>query len=137
MIMARWTAAAAAVKFSEHDLQSSCVTWFRNKYRRHAERIFAIPNGAALSGDRIARAKQWQRLQAEGALPGVADLFLAIPSGDLAGLWIEMKTTKGRQSDAQKRFEMSMIAAGFGYAMPKSREEFHKVVASYLEAGKY
>jgi hypothetical protein len=135
--MARWTSAAAAGKFSEHELQVSFVTWFRNRYRQHAERLFAIPNGAALSGDRIARAKQWQRLQAEGALPGVADLFLAVPSGELAGLWIEMKTQKGRQSDAQKRFEMNMIAAGFGYAMPRSREEFQKVITSYLEDGKY
>jgi hypothetical protein len=135
--MGQWTSAQLNGKISEHDLQAGCVRWFRHRYRRHAERLFAIPNGASLNGDKIQRARQWQKLEREGAMPGVADLFLAIPSGDLAGLWIEMKTAKGRQSIAQKRFEMSMVAAGFGYAMPRSREEFEKVVSSYMEDGKY
>lgn len=135
--MARWTLQAAQGRISEHDIQVSCVTWFRQKYRHLGEHLFSIPNGAALRGDRIQRAKQWQRLEAEGALSGVADLFLALPSGDLAGLWIEMKTKKGRQSDRQKRFEMNMVRAGFGYAMPRSRQEFEQVVTQYMEKGSY
>ena len=136
--MARWTSAAAQGRISEHDLQVSCVTWFRNLHRRHAKNLFAIPNGADLAGhDRIARAKRWQKLEAEGALPGVADLFLAIPSGEYAGLWIEMKTPRGRQSEAQKQFEAAILWAGYGYAMPRSREEFQKVVTQYLKDGTY
>lgn len=122
----------------EHDLQVRCVTWFRQKYRQMAGLIFAIPNGADLGGtDRIARAKRWQKLEREGATPGVADLFLAIPSGPLAGLWIEMKTSKGKQSQAQIQFEMNVIRAGYGYAMPRSYEEFKAVVERYLDKGEY
>lgn len=136
--MARWTSAQLNGHISEHELQASCVRWFRNKYRHLAEHLFAIPNGAVLrGGDRIQRAKQWQRLEREGAMAGVADLFLAVPSGDLAGLWIEMKTPRGRQSDAQKRFESNMVRAGFGYVCPRGRDEFERVVVSYLETGKY
>ena len=137
---ARWTAAqmkTAQDQPTEHDLQVSCVTWFRNRYRRWADHLFAIPNGASLNGDKRQRAIQWQKLEAEGAMPGVADLFLAVPSGNLAGLWIEMKTEKGRQSQTQKQFEMNMVRAGFGYAMPRNREEFQRVVSRYLEAGEY
>lgn len=122
---------------TEHDLQVSCVTWFRNRYRRFADHLFAIPNGASLNGDAKARAIQWRKLEAEGAMPGVADLFLAIPSGDLAGLWIEMKTEKGTQSKVQKQFEMNMLRAGFGYCLARNREEFQRVVSRYLEAGEY
>ena len=122
---------------TEHDLQVSCVTWFRNRYRRWADHLFAIPNGASLNGDAKARAIQWQKLEAEGAMPGVADLFLAIPSGNLNGLWIEMKTQKGVQSKTQKQFEMNMLRTGYGYCCPKSRTEFERVVSRYLEAGEY
>ncbi|MEL7226888.1 MAG: hypothetical protein AAGL17_19140, partial [Cyanobacteria bacterium J06576_12] len=77
------------------------------------------------------------RLEREGALSGVPDLFLAVPSGDLAGLYIEMKTQRGTQSDEQKDFEAKAIALGYGYAMPRSRPEFERVVRSYLRDGTY
>lgn len=137
---ARWTGAQvkkAQGQPTEHDLQVSCVTWFRNRYRRLADHLFAIPNGASLNGDKRQRAIQWRKLEAEGALPGVADLFLAVPSGSLAGLWIEMKTEKGTQSKVQKQFEMNMIRAGFGYAMPRNCAEFERVVSRHLEVGEY
>ena len=137
---ARWTTAqmkTAQGQPTEHDLQVSCVTWFRNRYRRLADHLFAIPNGASLNGDARQRAIQWRKLEAEGAMPGVADLLLALPSGNLCGLWIEMKTEKGKQSAAQKQFEMNMVRAGFGYAMPRNRTEFERVVSRYLEAGEY
>lgn len=136
----RWSTAqlkAANGQPTEHDLQVSCVTWFRNRYRQLAAHLFAIPNGASFGGSAKDRAIQWRKLEAEGAMAGVADLFLAVPSGNLAGLWIEMKTEKGTQSKVQKQFEMNMIRAGFGYAMPRNRTEFERVVSRYLEAGEY
>ena len=135
--MGQWTIAQLAGKISEHDLQVSCVRWFRHHHRRIAHLLFSIPNGAKLYGTAQQRAKQWKKLEAEGAQPGVADLFLAVPSGDLCGLWIEMKTTRGRQSDAQRRFEMAVMASGYGYAMPRTYEEFQTVVGQYLARGEY
>ena len=85
----------------------------------------------------MARAKKWRKLEEEGAVPGVADLLLAVPSGPLHGLFIEMKTPKGKQSEAQQRFEADMVWAGYGYAMPRTYEEFQTAVASYLERGEY
>ena len=135
------------MKQEEHQLQSACVTWFRLQYRQKARLLFSIPNGATLapaSGPKInhlpvdvRRAMAWNKLEAEGAVPGAADLFLAIPSGDLCGLFIEMKTPTGDQSKTQERFEADVLAEGYGYAMPRSIEEFMRVVRRYLEEGVY
>lgn len=131
----------------EHRLQSACVAWFRLQYPRKARLLFSIPNGATLapaSGPGInhlpvgvRRAMAWKKLEQEGAVAGAADLFLSIPSGDLCGLFIEMKTATGRQSDKQKEFEADVLAEGYGYAMPRSVEEFMRVVRRYLESGEY
>ena len=130
--------AKARTTISEHDLQVSCVRWFRYHYPRHARLLFAIPNGANLGGSSpIARAKNWRKLEAEGAVQGAADLMLAMPSGDLAGLFIEMKTTKGRQSAVQKQFEAEVLWAGYGYAMPRTYEEFTAVIGQYMASGSY
>ena len=66
-----------------------------------------------------------------------ADLFLSVPSGDLAGLYIEMKTPKGRQSPEQLEFEQEVLEQGYGYCTPRSSREFERAVKMYLETGYY
>jgi hypothetical protein len=81
---------------SEHDEQVEFVSWFKKLHPNVA--IFAIPNGANLSGDKsgdqqkdnAARAKQWRYLEAEGASKGHPDL--QIPAWKIV---IEMKRAKG------------------------------------------
>lgn len=123
----------------ESNLQQQCVKWFRLQYPKLSKLLFAIPNGARLYGTKKQRIVQWQRLKAEGATPGAADLFLSIPSGDFPGLYIEMKTTSksSRQSAEQKEFEAAVIGQGYGYAMPRTFDQFRKVIVSYLEKGEY
>lgn len=124
-------------KHAESTLQQACVRWFRLQYPKFRRLLFSIPNGAMLSGDKTQRARQWARLEAEGATPGAADLFLSIASGDYNGLYIEMKTPKGSQSPAQKDFEAAVLEQGFGYAMPRTIDEFMQVVNLYFESGIY
>ena len=125
------------MRHDEHNIQVAFVRIFRLKYPALRSLLFAVPNGAKLSGTPLQRAKAWKRLEAEGALPGAADLFLAVPSGDLCGLFIEMKTPKGRQSDVQKAFEAAVVGNGYGYAMPRSVDEALRVVGQYLKEGTY
>lgn len=135
------------MKRSEASLQSACVRWFRLQYPRKWRMLQANLNGAHIapvSGPRFRHLSEaarrgiaWKRLEEQGAVKGAADLFLSIPSGDLAGLFIEMKTEKGRQSDDQKEFEAAVITEGYGYAMPRSLDEFRRVVQLYLEKGDY
>ena len=115
----------------ESALQADCVAWFRTQHPKLL--LFSSLNGVKLQGG----GREWKRLEREGALSGVADLFLSCGSGDLNGLYIEMKTKRGRQSPAQISFEQKALAGGFGYAMPTTLNQFIRVVGGYLETGNY
>ena len=135
------------MKQEERKLQSSFVAWFRLQYPKKRRLLRASLNGAHLapaSGKALKhlpestrRGIAWKRLQEQGALTGEADLFLSIPSGDLCGLYIEMKTKSGTQSDDQKEFEADVVAEGYGYIMPRSLDEAMQAVRRYLETGEY
>ena len=43
-----------------------------------------------------------------------------------------MKDTKGRQSDSQKAFEEKALAAGYGYVVCRSFEEFQDEIQQYI-----
>lgn len=123
----------------ESDLQKACVKWFRVKYPKWRKLLFAIPNGAVFAGTDWQRKVQGKRLKDEGAVPGAADLFLAIPSGEYPGLFIEMKipTSKSNQSPEQEEFEKSVVGMGYGYAIPRTSLQFENIVTSYLEKGEF
>lgn len=117
---------------SEDDIQAACVAWFRLSYPKFRRRLTASLNGAPL----LNGARTWKRLQRLGANDGDADLFLAVPSGDCGGLYIEMKTKTGRQRDSQKEFEAD-VTEHYGYAICRNLEEFQATVRRYLETGEY
>jgi hypothetical protein len=133
--LARLTQARKTITHEESKMQQSCVLWFRIQYRKLM--LFAIPNGAKLSGNQEQRAISGRRLKLEGVVPGVADLFLMVPSGDYCGLFLEAKTETGRQQDSQKEFEAAALSAGYGYAVFRSLGEFQYIVRSYLNDGIY
>jgi len=87
---------------SEHSHQAGFLQWFRAKYPGIL--IFAIPNGGKRD---IVTAK---KLQMEGVVPGVPDLF--VPE---LRLWIEMKKPGGRLSEAQK--SMIEYLEGIGHTV--------------------
>jgi hypothetical protein len=87
---------------SEHAEQAGFLQWFRAKYP--GTLIFAIPNGGKRD---IVTAK---KLQMEGVVPGVPDLF--VPE---LRLWIEMKKPGGRLSEAQK--SMIEYLEGIGHTV--------------------
>lgn len=70
---------------------------------------FAIPNGGHRDG-RVAA-----RMKGEGVKPGVPDIFLPVPAGDHAGLFIELKVGKNDASELQWQW-LSLLAAE-GYAV--------------------
>lgn len=89
--------------------------------------LFAIPNGGTRRN-----AREGARLKAEGVTAGVADLFLAIPNATNSGLFIEMKTKKGRQQDTQKAFEQAVTKRGYRYEVVRSLEQFQILIKEYL-----
>jgi hypothetical protein len=131
----------------EYAEQAALVRWFRLQYPHLQKLLIANLNGAKLApvtgrafahlSEAVRRGIAWQRLEEQGAVKGAADLFLSIPSGIYAGLYIEMKTEVGRQSPEQKEFEKAVIENGFGYCVPKGFAEARQCVLSYLERGEY
>lgn len=110
----------------ESKIQQGCVRWFRLRYPRYAGNLFSVPNGG------YRNAVTGAILKAEGALAGVADLFLAVPNRFYAGLFIEMKRPKGRQQESQRRFQQAVESQGYKYSLCYSLDDFMVVVNDYL-----
>ena len=109
----------------ESEIQRICVSWFRLQWPKHT--IMSIPNGGR-------RGKiEASILKGEGMLAGVADLFLMYPSRSHCGLWIEIKTPAGRQSESQKAFEKKAIENGYKYVIIRDLDSFIQTINEYLK----
>jgi hypothetical protein len=101
--------------------------------------LHAIPNGGKRS------VATGARLKAEGVNPGIADLCLPVPSpmpghynewdnwrygrNWYHGLYIEVKTPKGRQTKEQKEFEKFSVEQGYKYVIVRSiLEGVHEIL---------
>lgn len=112
------------MKHDESNLQAACVRWFRLQYPTLV--LFSVPNGGWRNKITAAIMKR------EGAMAGVADLFLSVPNKYYHGLYIEMKTRKGTQSDAQHSFQSRVEAVGYKYVLCRNSDEFVKEINNYL-----
>jgi hypothetical protein len=112
------------MKFTESKLQSACVQWFRAQYPRTV--IFAIPNGGNRNPITGAILKR------EGAMAGVADLFVMKANAEFAGLFIEMKAGRGKASEAQEAFGYAAVVSGYAYTVCRSFDEFTSTVKTYM-----
>lgn len=113
-------------KDEEHKIQVACVDWFRLKYPKLRNILFAIPNGGRR--DAVTGAK----LKEEGVISGVSDLILLRSNRFYGALCIEMKKTDGVQQPSQKKWQKEVEAMGNKYVVCKSIDEFMKVVTDYL-----
>lgn len=114
------------MQYAESRLQIACVTWFRYQYPHLAFLLFHPKNEG--HGDQVAGA----RAKAEGVVPGVPDLILAIPNARHCMLCIEMKTAKGRQSESQKRYQRMAETATAEYHVCRDVNTFQNIIAAYL-----
>jgi hypothetical protein len=67
-----------------------------------------------------------------GVRAGFPDLGLYIARGKYHGLFIELKTAKGRQTDNQKYFQKALKAQGYRYEVARSLDEFRMIVTQYM-----
>lgn len=83
----------------------------------------AVPNGAHLAGDRLARIKQMAALRKDGLRPGFPDLIL-FGRGRLQVGFIEVKREVGNDlSDMQEDWRDMLIGWGFPWALIRQPEE--------------
>jgi len=126
-------------KLSEHDEQCMVMDWWSKQYKQHYGQLFAIPNSSHLAGNQRARWTKMAKMKAEGLRPGASDLFLAIPSGDYHGFFIEMKRTGGVPSnikDNQHEFINDMREYGYKADVCFGYEAAINEIKDYLENGK-
>ena len=93
----------------------------------HPHLLFAVPNGGKRS--RI----QACILKGEGVRAGVPDLFLAVARGGYHGLFLELKTEKGRISEAQLEMHARLAKQRYFVAVPRSVGEALEVIQQYLK----
>lgn len=115
------------MNYEEDNIQRSCIEWFDMQYPKLGKLLYHIPNG----GKRNAR--EASRFKRQGVRPGVADLFLSIPSGNHHGLYIEVKSSKGKQTDNQKEFETIVEKHGYPYRVIRSLDSFIELIKSYMK----
>jgi hypothetical protein len=110
----------------EHILQCELVRWFSYKYPQYSKYLFAIPNGGARD------VVTGSLLKAEGVKRGVPDLFLAIPSNNFHGLFIEVKTEKGRLSKYQIDMIIALQSKNYKCEVVRMIDDFMFVIEKYL-----
>ncbi|MCP4640631.1 MAG: VRR-NUC domain-containing protein [bacterium] len=123
---------------TEAQIQSALIKWARALAPKHPclAWLFAIPNGGARG-----RASR----MGAGMVPGMPDLFLpaqeidwlrwrgnVIHSTIANGLFIELKTKKGRLSQAQLDCHVYLESAGYRVEVCRSVEEAQAAILDYL-----
>lgn len=110
------------MKRTEDNIQASIISYLARALP--ADSYFsAIPNGAVLAGDRIARGKQMNRMKATGLRPGAPDLFILARGQFIA---IEVKSATGRLAEAQKDAGDKIAHAGGLWTVARSVEDVER-----------
>ena len=124
--MARYNVAGAGSESAE---QKAFFRWWHlmqtNRWRNVV--CFAVPNGGARDAITGARLKQ------EGVLAGVPDIFLARSACGRHGMFIEMKTKRGRVSERQRDLFPLLEAAGYAVVVARGWKEAADAVEMYLD----
>ena len=117
---------------SESAEQKAFFRWLRMMQVQRWPNLvcFAVPNGGAR--DAITGA----RLRLEGVLAGVPDIFLAKAASGKYGMFIEMKTKRGRVSERQRDLFPLLEAAGYAVVVARGWKEAADAVEMYL-AGRW
>lgn len=120
----------STVKYSqsEHSEQVRLINWVRANQSADPRLglLFAVPNGGTRS------APEARKLKAEGVLAGVPDLCLPVPVGEQHGLFIELKTMKGRASASQKAMIARLNDQGYRAEVCQGHEAAIAVIQDYL-----
>lgn len=131
---------------SEGKIQQESLMWFNNTYclRHHKPRcvMYSVPNEMAmlirslLLKERIAMSiidriiiKVLSTMKQIGMRSGASDSIVCVPS---KVLFVEFKTSIGRQSKEQKEFEEIIKGLGLEYHLIRSLEEFQQLIATFF-----
>lgn len=106
---------------SETDIQIALVDWCSLK----GLPVWHTPNGGKRS---ITEAKRFQRL---GVKAGVPDLFIPLQRKGFGGMFLEVKSAKGRLSESQKFWVGYLAAQGYHVKTCHSVDEGIRLIEEY------
>ena len=119
------------MKHIESAYQTQVVEWSRWAYKANPSRypmlnmLHCSLNGVKLSGTQAKIAK------GQGMLSGVPDLFLPVPKNGYHGLFIEMKSEKGRVTENQHWFLTNADSVGYKTVICYSAKEAISAIEAY------
>jgi len=132
-----------SVEPSEHQIQCAIVEWARVT-DLHIGKVDKAKVGDYL----IKNANEGKRsffvgkqMKKEGLTPGVSDLFFAFPKnignynmwiGPSSGLWLEVKSKKGKLSSSQKIWIERMVEIGYEAKVIRCVDEGIQAIKDYL-----
>lgn len=117
-------------KLNEDDIQSAVVQYCDIKKIP----IFSIPNAQRLSFlDRKKAVIAMVKLKKTGLKAGVPDLFIPMVKNGYSGMFLELKTTKGRLTSRQKEWLGILSENGYYAICCYSLDEAITQINQYLE----
>lgn len=114
----------AVLGMTEHTMQVKLIQYIRTFYPDVL--IFAIPNGAAVSG------RNRLRLHKEGLISGIPDVFIATPKNGFNGLFIELKTLTGIESNNQKIIRERLVNNGYLVYVARQLDTALQLIEDYI-----
>lgn len=117
---------------NEHKEQSALFHWanYAQATLPELRLLFAIPNGG--HRHKVTAAK----MKAEGVKRGVPDICLPVSRGHYHGLYIELKTHKGRASREQKRWLARLTDEGYRAVICRGWNDARQELETYLNQQK-
>ena len=117
------------MKHEESQIQQAFIQWCNLHVNKYPELKFIhhSPNGGKRNVKEAARFKR------EGVKAGFPDLILPVVTSTSAGLYIEVKTKKGRLSSSQKEWKDFLISQGYSWRLCRSVDECIKAVKLHLD----
>ena len=121
------------MKHLEAEHQKTVVEWAKWAYKANPTRypnldlLHCSLNGVKLTKTQSGIAK------GQGMLSGVPDLFLPVPRQNYHGLYIEMKSEKGRVTDNQEWFLSKTEGLGYKTVVCYSAKEAIETIQDYYD----
>jgi len=115
------------MKYTEEAHQKYVVQYFNLKYPHLEGLLYHIPNGQNVG------VRAGYRLKKAGLVSGLPDLHIAIPTNEHPGLYIEMKSEKGRCTLRQSKMQAILRSVGYRVEVCHSWIEARDVIDDYLK----
>ena len=116
------------MKQSEAAEQAEIIRWAKALERRVP--VLGLLH-CSLNGVRLSPGQARAAVRA-GMKRGVPDLFLPVPTKLYNGLFLEVKTRKGRLSKHQVRWKRLLEEQGYKVVVPRAWWEARNAIVSYL-----